>query len=77
MQKTYWKRGEWNVICDRCGWKKKISQTTLAQDLESKNLLVCNRKGCLDEPQPQTYVRGVTDKQTVPLARPEAPDQFV
>jgi hypothetical protein len=65
-------KGQWNVICDRCGFKRKISEVRLEWD----NLLVCIDK-CWEARQPQDFVKGVPDMRPVPIARPEAPDQFI
>lgn len=63
--------GDYNVICDECGFKFKKSQTRMRWD----NMLVCEKDW---EPrQSQDFVRGVPDKQTVPIARPEAEDVFI
>jgi len=59
------KRGDWNVICDRCGMKRKSSECRLTWD----NLYACNQ--CWTPRHPQDFVRGVSDDQTVPIARPD------
>jgi hypothetical protein len=70
--RNYYLKGGWNVICDRCGFKKKNTEVKLEWD----NLLVC-KDGCWEPRQPQDYVRAVPDMKPVPMARPEAPDEFV
>lgn len=72
MRKPYYKKGDWNVICDRCGFKKKYSETRLEWD----NLLVCISP-CWEPRQPQDYVRAIPDMKPVPIARPEPPDHFI
>lgn len=62
--RDYAKLGDYNVICDTCGFKRKFSETKLQWD----NKLVCQE--CYEERHPQDFVRGLTDKQTVPIARP-------
>lgn len=63
----YYKHGDYNVICDRCGFKYKASETKL----EWTGFLVC--RTCYEERHPQDFVRGVKDVQQVPIARPERP----
>lgn len=69
---SYFLKGGWNVICDRCGFKRKNTEVQLEWD----NLLVC-KDGCWEPRQPQDFLRGFPDRQNVPMARPEAPDQFI
>lgn len=66
-------KGDWNVICDYCGAKKKQSECRLTWD----NALVCADK-CWEPRQPQDFVRGKVDKQRVAphLARPDDKDMF-
>lgn len=71
MRDTKWLRGNYNVICDRCGRKFKRTQVKFEWDY----LLVCDE--CWEPRQPQDLLRAIPDPQTVPIARPEAPDQFV
>ena len=59
------KHGDWNVICDRCGMKRKASECRTTWD----NLFVC-RTTCWMPRHPQDFVVGVPDDQTVPIARP-------
>jgi hypothetical protein len=67
----YLKHGDYNAICDACGHKYKFSQLKLRWD----GLYVCSYDWEIR--QPQDYVRGVRDNQSVPVSRPEAPDMFV
>lgn len=70
MSNTYYAPGDWNVICDRCGFKYKASQLRETWD----GLRVCSKDW---EPrQPQDYVRGVRDNQAVPWTRPRPGDVF-
>lgn len=67
----YFKKGDYNVVCDRCGFKFKASELKLTWD----GLFVCRKDW---EPrQPQDFVRGRVDDQSVPIARPEQPDRFL
>lgn len=63
--------GAWNAICDRCGFKRKSYEMKAEWD----GLMVCRE--CWEPRQPQDFVRGVEDNQTVPWTRPEAPDVFL
>ena len=62
--------GDFNRICDRCGFKYKASDTRK----EWTGLIVCDR--CWEERHPQEFVRGIPDKQAAPEPRPEAADNF-
>lgn len=57
--------GDWNVICDKCGMKRKASQCRLNWE----NLFVC--AGCYEPRHPQDFVVGIPDIQTVEIARPD------
>ena len=70
-KRDYYKKGDYNVICDRCGAKFKASECRLEWD----NLFVCYR--CFEIRQPQDFVRGKEDDQRVPIARPRGPDRFI
>lgn len=58
--------GDFYRICDRCGAKKRASETAK----EWNNLMVCT-DGCFEERHPQDFVRGRVDRQRVPDPRPE------
>lgn len=60
-----------NGICDRCGFKRKLS--TLRK--EWTGLRVCSE--CWEPRHPQDFVRGVPDNQSVPDPRPEPTDIFI
>lgn len=60
--------GAWNVICDRCGRKRKNFQCTMQMIPEQPNQFVCT-DGCLDEHNAQHNLRGVADIQNVPIVR--------
>ena len=55
--------GDYNAICDKCGMKRKAS--TLSRDWQG--LRLCPQ--CFDTRNPQDFVRGVEDNQTVPWSR--------
>lgn len=68
--------GQWNVICDRCGFKYKSAQLRR----EWTHLMTCHgpgTNGCWEERHPQEFVRGVPDRQAPPWTRPEAEDVFL
>lgn len=68
MRKTTFKKGEWNAICDRCGFEYKSSQ----MKKEWNNLRVC--KDCYEPRHPQDFVRGKKDDQSVSWTRAEGAD---
>ncbi len=61
----------WNAICDWTGFKVKSDDMVKQWD----GAMV--RRASVDRRNPQDFVRGVPDRQDVPWARPEAPDQAV
>ena len=67
----YLKRGDWNAICDVCGFKYKASELTRRWD----NLYVC--KEDFELRHPQDFLRAVPDDQSVRWTRPEGPDNFL
>ena len=69
----YLQKGGWNVICDRCGFKYKASMCR--KDGYNPSLFVC--KGCWDPKQEQESIRGIPDKQYVPIARPDSAPVYV
>ncbi|MHA2265017.1 MAG: hypothetical protein ACXAEN_21705, partial [Candidatus Thorarchaeota archaeon] len=66
-------KGDWNVICDYCGEKKKQSECRTTWD----NYLVC-ADTCWEPRQPQDFVRAKVDKQRTPphLTRPDDQQNF-
>jgi hypothetical protein len=69
--KVYYKRGEWNQFCHRCG--KKVKSSKIKQ--EWTGLLVCT--DCFDIRQPQDYVEGVIDDMAAPWSTSEPVDKFL
>lgn len=66
------KFGEYNMICDRTGFKIKSGDAKR----EWNGLTV--RKESWEPRHPQDFVRGRADRQAVPNARPEpASDTFI
>lgn len=70
MRNTY-KAGQWNAICDRCGFKFKSSE--LKKDWQG--LMVCEHDYELRNPQ--DFLRVRPEKISVDWARPESIDVFV
>jgi hypothetical protein len=66
----YYADGEWNTICDMCGFKYKSSQIKKQWD----GVMACRK--CWRPRQPQDFVRGTKDQQRVSWTRDEAPDAF-
>jgi hypothetical protein len=62
----YLSHNHW-MICDRCGGQYRYSD----MKEEWTGLWVCT--GCFQTRHPQDFVTGVTDDQTVPVARPDIP----
>ena len=60
----YYKPGDYNVICDECGFKRKASECRRRFD----GAFVC-ADTCWEPIHPQEYVKARHDKQRVPLAR--------
>lgn len=63
--------GDWNAICDKCGFKFKASE--LRKDWQG--LMVCETDYELRHPQ--DFIRVRPDNPAVPWARPEGEDQFI
>jgi len=65
---SYYKKGSWNSICDRCGFEFKMHQ--LRKDWQG--LMVCREDW---EPRhPQDFLRTRPEHAGVPIARPEPED---
>lgn len=69
--RNYYVPGEWNVICDRCGFKHKAS----ALRLEWTGLRVCD--GCFETRHPQTLLHVPEERASTPWSRPEPADVFI
>lgn len=70
MRTTYFKSGEWNVVCDVCSEKIKSSDARKRWD----GFITCPQ--CYEERHPQDFVRARQDKITVPFQRPIPPYVF-
>lgn len=60
--------GQWNALCDSCGFKFKSSE--LQKDY--KGLMKC--KTCWEPQHPQELIRLPKEDPSVPWARPEPED---
>jgi len=67
----FYKPGSFYRICDRTGFATRAERTRS----EWNNLIVSDR--VWEARQPQDFVKGVADNQTVPFARPRQPNPFV
>lgn len=65
--------GPWEAqgICEASGFKYPLSQLVRQWD----GAMV--HRSFVDKRNPQDFVRGVSDNQTIPNARPEAADVFL
>lgn len=68
---TYYKSGDWNVICDVCSKKIKASESRKRWD----GFIVCQDD--FEQRHPQDFVRSKEDKISVPFTRPRSTDVFV
>jgi hypothetical protein len=68
----YYKHGDNNCLCDRCGRKRKASTLRATWD----GLMVC-RDTCWEPRHPQDFVRGKPERIAPDVLRPEPPDSFV
>ena len=69
--KDYYKKGSWNVICDRCGFKYKGDELKK----EWQGLMVCAT--CFEPRHPQDLIRSVRDQRLRPYYRPEPVAVFI
>lgn len=69
--RNYYVAGDWNAICDRCGFKYKASKLKS----EWTGLMVCNH--CWEPRHPQTLIKVPDDDPSTPWSRPEPTDTFV
>ena len=76
MHKDAYQHGQWNVICDRCGFNYKNKQVKR----DWAGLFTCHGGGThggWEERHPQDFVKGKADRQAPPWVRPESEDVFV
>jgi len=70
-----YRHGQWNAICDRCGFKFKSNQLKK----EWNGLRTCHGAGtnnCWEPRHPQDFKRGKPDRQAPPWTKPEPVDVF-
>jgi hypothetical protein len=68
---THYVPGEWNAICDRCGFEFKASELKK----EWTGLMVCAKDW---EPRhPQDFIRVPKEEIAPPWTRPEPDDVFI
>lgn len=67
----YYKPGDYNALCDVCGFKFKASQLRRRWD----GYQVCATD--YEERHPQDLLRSKPEKQAVPWSRPEPVDVFI
>lgn len=68
---TYFASGQYNAICDRCGFKFKSSE--LRKDWQG--LMVCDKD--FEQRHPQDFIRVRSEKLLPEWVRPRTPDSFV
>lgn len=71
MDDKHYVPGDFYRLCDRSGFKIRARKTSM----EWNGLIVSDRYW--EARQPQDFVTGVADYQTVPYARPRQTDQFL
>ena len=71
MRNTWWISGDYNAICDVCGFKFKASQLKKRWD----GAMVCERDW--ETRHPQELIRPIPDQIKLPWTRPEGTDQYV
>lgn len=67
---TYFKKGSWNFLCDRCGFKLKAESAVK----EWTGLMVC--KGCYEPRNPQDFLRVPKEDTSTPWTRPEPTNTY-
>lgn len=71
MPQNWYKHGDWNAICDICGFKFKASQLKK----NWKGEMVCEQDW--ETRHPQELLRVPKDDPSVPWARPQGEDQYI
>lgn len=70
-QADHYRHGDWNFICDVCGFKFKASEGIRRWD----GVYVCRKD--FEHRHPQEKRRGIKDTQNVEWTRPESDDNFL
>lgn len=68
---TRYAPGDWNIICDRTGYKIKASQSRKEW---TGNVV---RTGSWERRHPIDFIRSIPDHQAVPDPNPEPVDRFL
>lgn len=68
---NFYKRGSWNLVCDRCSKKIKADESKL----EWTGFIVC--PDCYEQRHPQDFVKAKIDKIIVPYIRPPSDTYIV
>ena len=68
--RNYYVKGDWNALCQRCGFKYKASE----MKLEWTGLHVCHH--CWEPRHPQDLLKVREDDPTVPWSSPSPTDVF-
>jgi len=71
MSRNYFKSGDWNVICDRCGFKKKASEVRKTWD----GFYVCDEDW--ETRHIADFIKAPKPIQPLPWTRPEGVDVYV
>jgi hypothetical protein len=71
MSGNYLRLGDWNAICDVCGFKYKASELKKRWD----NLMVCSKD--YEHRHPQLYIHVSPDSSNLPWTRQEPEDLFL
>lgn len=70
MRTTWWQSGQYNTICDVCGFKMKSTDLRRRWD----GLMVCQDD--YETQHPQERIRPIPDQVKLPWTRPEGTDTF-
>jgi hypothetical protein len=71
MENNYFKSGDWNVLCEICGFKFKASELKETWD---------NKRVCVQDFEvrhPLDLIRAPKPEKALPWTRPEPTNQFV
>lgn len=68
--RDYYKKGDWNAICDCCLFKFKASELRR----QWNGLMVC--QDCFEERHPQELIKIRKERSKLPFTRPEGEDEF-
>jgi len=71
MRNTWWKTGQYNALCDVCGFKFKSVELRQRWD----GLMVCEKDW--ETRHPQELIRPIQDQNKLPWTRPESNDSFI